>query len=130
MKKKCDSRSGNFRDRIEWQQDDADDGAAEPAYTKTLISNLPCRVTNITGDETYHGRQLEGHIDYVVTFFRVSKVTSNLRPWDRGKVTAGTHAGKFVNVVWIKEIGYSEGRPPETEVYCRQLVATPAARTA
>jgi hypothetical protein len=115
------SMSGKLRQRITWQRDNAADGAQEPTYGTTLAERVACSVTQVTGNETYHGVQLEGHVDYVVTQWYSS--TLRLKPWDRGIVKTGTHADKTLNVRWVKDIGFAEGTPPRTEVYCTELVA-------
>jgi hypothetical protein len=106
------------RDRITWEQDTAPDGTAQLEFCATL-TNHPCSIKQISGDETYRGVKLEGHIDYVVQMYWSPEVSDRIHPSDRGRVTAGVFNGKILNVAWVKT--HQPGcMAAMAEIYCRE----------
>jgi len=104
--------------RITWQRDASADGVQDPDYSTIVVRDMPCKVKQITGDESYRNTQLESHIDYVVEMHYTASVT--LKPTDRGVVTGGIFSGKTINVKWVKTHGITDGRPPISEAFCRE----------
>ena len=114
------SERGTYRDRITWKQDNAAAGASDPSYGATLASDVPCRIRPLTGQETFRGRQLQGQVDYVVEMAYYTSIGGSLVVSDRGTVTAGLYNGKNLHVAWINTLPMERGRPPISEVYCRE----------
>ncbi len=77
--------------------------------------NWPCSILPVSGDETYRGRQLEAHVDYIATGRRVSGVTPEMRLY----VTAGMHKGKTLNIEQVHE-KWDKQRAPILELYCTE----------
>lgn len=109
-------RSGLLKDRVDIQQDSSTDDNPQQVWTGTAhVSNYPCHIQAIGGDESYRGRQLEGHVDYVVSGRYTAGVTSEMRLY----VTSGFHSGKTLNIDNVREIKDQRGR--RLEMYCTEL---------
>ena len=111
---------GKYRDVITWKQDNSAAGDPIPSYGATLSSNLPCYIRQISGAETFRGRQLQSRVDYVVEHAYYSGIGSSLAATDRGSVTAGIYNGKTMHVEWINNLPLDAGRPGITEVFCTE----------
>ena len=108
-------RSGPLRDRARIQQDTSNDDTPTPTWTNR-VGNWPCQILPVGGDETYRGRQLEAHVDFVVTGRRVTGVTPKMRLY----ITAGMHKGKYLNIEQVHE-KWDQQRNPILELYCTEL---------
>ena len=80
---------------------------------------MPAHVTQISGDETWRGVQLEGHIDYVIQIRRVFNVDNT----DRVLLDTGYWAGRVLNVEWVKDHPSRNGAPPMLELFCKEKAA-------
>jgi head-tail adaptor len=111
-------RGGQLRDRARLQQDSSNTDDPTPTWTGTpVIKNYPCNIQAVGGDETYRGRQLETHVDYVVEGRFFDGITSKMRWY----VTAGFHKGKTLNINHVREFRDHKGR--RLEMYCTELEA-------
>lgn len=110
---------GELRDRANIQQDTSDDDSPTAVWTGTpLRSHWPCKIQPTGGDETYRGRQLEAHIDYVVVGRFVYGVTAKMRLY----VTSGRHKDKTLNIETTHEKWDRENNPM-LELYCTELAS-------
>lgn len=113
------SRIGQFRDRVEIQSNQAADHDPEEDFTgDPVFRRWPCRIIATGGDETFRGRQLESHVDYVLEGWH----TAGIKPSMRCEVTDGIPLGAVLNIEWVKHIPQTDGRPAQTWLYCRELV--------
>ena len=109
-------RAGALKDRANIQQDTSTDDSPAQVWTGTpLVTNYPCHIQAVGGDESYRGRQLETHVDYVVEGSFTDGVTSKMRLY----VTSGFHKAKTPNIDHVREIKDQKGR--RLEMYCTEL---------
>ncbi len=88
-------RSGRLRDRVTIQRDSSNPDSPEPDYTGApLVTDWPCEIAAVKGYERWRGRQIEAHIDYVVTGRKLPGVKSSMR----GTVTYGDFTGRILNI--------------------------------
>jgi len=113
------SARGQYLDSITWKRNAAAAGDPVPSYTSTLAT-MPCKITPTGGAETFRGKQLDANVDYVVEMDFSAAVGGVMNTTDQGTVAAGFFAGKILNVERISNLPLSQGRPPITEVYCRE----------
>ena len=104
-----------FPDRIELSEDTSAAGAAEPSYT-ARFQWVPAHIRQISGDETYRGRQLEGHIDWVVSIRRLPVDNT----W-RARVKTGVCLDRNLNIEWVRELMQENGKPPMQELLCTEV---------
>jgi len=93
-----------------------DDNPAE-SFVAT-VAGMPIKVTAISGDETWRGRQLESHIDYVVETPWRTGVTSK----QRLAMSGGIYDGRTLNIEYAKPLQLP-GHPPKLELYCTERIA-------
>lgn len=109
-------RSGTLKDRVNIQRDTSTDDTPQQVWTGTpLVTNYPCSIQAVGGDESYRGRQLEGHVDYVVEGRFTDGVTCKMRLY----VTSGFHKAKTLNIDNVREFRDQKGR--RLEMYCTEL---------
>lgn len=109
-----------FPDRAELQQNIAPDGQPTPDYSGTPFkTNVPGRLINTSGDETFRGRQLEANVSHVYECRYFAGVTPTMRL----KLTAGLFKNRIVNVEYVKVIR-EQGTPPKQWLYCTELAET------
>lgn len=114
------SRIGQFRDRVNIQQNSAADHDPEEDFTGTaFLSDWPCRIIATSGEETFRGRQLEAHVDYVIEGW----YTADIKPTMRCLVTAGIPLSAKLNIEYVHHIPQTGGKPAQTWLYCRELVS-------
>jgi len=107
-----------FRDVVRVEYDKAPNGAQEPQYA-TLISHLPCEIIYTGGDETFRGRQIEGHIRYVVEA-SYNAEWGRLRSNMRLVVLEGPDIDMILNVEYVnhrRKVGLDDS----TQIYCKEL---------
>ena len=112
-------RGGQLRNRAHIQQDTSNDDTPTPDFSGTPFkANWPCAIQPVGGDESYRGRQLEAHVDYVVSGRYVSGVTSMMRL----SVQKGLYDGKTLNIEQVRETQDKSGKP-YLELYCTELAS-------
>jgi len=110
---------GKYRERITIQQDGSNAGDPDPDYTGTAFAAaVPARVISTDGEETFRGRQLDPSVRYVVQMHYRDGVTPDMRV----KVTSGVYKGNILNIGWVKRVPYTDGKPPQTWLYCTELI--------
>jgi head-tail adaptor len=109
-------RSGQFRDRVTIQTDASADGEPTASYTGTHQTRWPCKITVISGQESFRGRQLESGIDYAIEGWHLAGLTADMRIY----VTDGLFTGKTLNVQRVQHTAYDRGQPASTLIYCRE----------
>ena len=111
-------RGGELKDRGHIQQDSSNDDNPTATWTGTpFFANWPCHVQAIGGDESYRGRQLEAHVDYVIKGRFIDGVQDEMRWYG----VSGFHKGKTLNIDSVREIKDRGGR--RLELYCTELVS-------
>lgn len=77
----CTSCKNWYPDRVDIKKNVAPDSADtdELDMSGTHLSSWPCRIQAIGGDETWRGRGLEGHVDYVVEGYFTSGVLETMQ---------------------------------------------------
>lgn len=114
------SRIGQFRDRVNIQRNRAAAHDPEEDFTGTaFLQDWPCRIISTGGDETFRGRQLEAHVDYVLEGW----YTAGIKPTMRCVVTSGIPMGAALNIDVVKHIPQTDGKPAQTWLYCTELVS-------
>ena len=110
---------GSYRERITIQQDNSNAGDPDPDYTGAAFAkSVPARVISTHGEETFRGRQLDPSVKYVVEMHHKSGVTASMRL----QIDTGVYSGNLLNIGWVKTVPYSRGRPPQTWLYCTELI--------
>jgi hypothetical protein len=79
---------------------------------------VPCELTIISGQETWRGRQLEAHVDYVVGMQWDPDL--QIKATDRLEIVDSLllPVGHPLNVLYVQP-GRVDGRAPRIEVFCR-----------
>ena len=109
--------AGMYRDLADIQKDVSSDGAAAD-FSGTLMTNVPCKIEATGGNESYRGRQLEAHVDYVVEMQNIP----GIKPDMRLNVIGGQYAGTILNISHVLPSVF-RGRALTLDVYCKELVA-------
>ena len=109
--------AGTYRDLADIKTDASSEGASEAVYSGTLMANVPCKIEATSGNETYRGRQLEAHVDYVVEMHNIP----GLKPDMRLNIVGGQYAGSVLNVTHVLPSVF-RGRALTLDVYCKELV--------
>lgn len=106
------------RDTVTIQQDSSAAGDPVPNYSGTaLATGIPCMITNVRGQETYRGRQLEALVDFVVEMRHRSDITHTMRL----SVTGGLWNGSTLNVEAVQPVQLTRGRPPMLLLMCTHI---------
>lgn len=71
----------SMRHVLTWQYDNSDDGADVPTYT-TYLKNWPCEIVQVSGGETFRGKQIESQVTAVIEGRWVNGATSAMRLYD------------------------------------------------
>ncbi len=109
-------RSGRLRDRVTIQRDSSNPDSPEPDYTGApLVTDWPCEIAAVKGYEKWRGRQIESHIDYVVTGRPRPGVMSSMRM----SVTYGDFIGRVLNIESVRLVRGSQGLRQEHD--CAEL---------
>lgn len=111
----CVCLNPTFPDRVNIQADGATDDNPAQAFA-TSVASVPCKVVTVSGDETYRGRQLEGHLTHVVEM----RFRSGLLPDMRLVVAGGIYNGSTLNIQSVRPVR-KPGSMPLLELYCREL---------
>lgn len=109
-------RSNEYRNRATIQRRSEADGESAPTWGTSVITGYPCKITTISGQETYRGRQMEAGITHVVEGRRLSSAITSK---DRLSITAGTHSGKTLNIKAVHNVIDRRGKE-QLEMYCAE----------
>ena len=109
--------AGMYRDMVTIKVEDSADGNPQPEFGTTLYADVPCQIEATSGNETYRGRQLEAHVDYVVTMHHIEEVKPDMRL----EVLDGIYSGRLLNVSHVLPQLF-RGRALTMDLYCRELV--------
>ena len=101
-----------YRDTVTIQSMTATGSDATPVYGSNLIT------WHAGGDETYKGRILEAHLTHVVEMQWID----GLEPNQRLYVTGGIHAGRYLNVQYVRPLE-GGGRARKAELQCMSTEA-------
>ena len=71
-------RAGALRDRVRIKHDTSDTNDPDTAYTDLYV-NEPAQITEVSGGESFRGRQLEGHVKAIVVIRYRSDVTEKMQ---------------------------------------------------
>lgn len=108
-----------YRDTVTIQQDSRTDNAPTPDYSgSSFLTGYPCMVTARGGNESYRGRVLEPHIDYIVE----GQWLDGVLPSMRLLVTGGIHTGRYLNIAYAIPIE-GGGRARKLEMQCVSVEA-------
>ena len=106
-----------YRDTVTIQQNNAADGSPTPDFSgSAFMAAVPCCVTSRGGNEQYRGRMLEAHLTHIVEMNWLDSVLPSMRLY----VTAGIHAGRYLNIVYAQPIE-GNGRNRKLELQCVSL---------
>lgn len=106
-----------YTDHVTIQQDSSTDDNPAADYTgAAFATDIPCRVLDVKGQETYRGNQLAAHSDYVVEMWQVEGVTPTMRL----VVAGGVHDGKTLNIKHVRDM-HKDSQPAQTILFCREL---------
>jgi len=112
---------GQYRERVRIEQDNSAAGDPDPDYTGTpLAADVPCKIISVSGEETFRGRQLDPSVNYVVEMWQMDGVTPDMRV---AVTSGGVYVGNTLDIRWVKQIPYSNGKPAQTWLYCTELVS-------
>lgn len=109
--------SGLYRDLVNIKVEDSADGSPLPGYDTVLYSYVPCQIEATSGNESFRGRQLEAHVDYVVTMHYLEDLKPNMRL----EVQGGIYDGRLLNIANVLPQTF-RGRALTMDLYCRELV--------
>lgn len=104
-----------FPDRADIQQDSSADGEDEDFSGEPFKKNVPGKLIDTAGDETFRGRQIEAHITSVYE----CRYFPGVVPTMRLKMTAGIFKGRIVNIQYVKVIR-EPGKLPKQWLYCKE----------
>jgi len=114
----CSTALSYFPDRATIQQDSSLDGSPVEDFSGTALkSSIPGRLVDVSGDETYRGRQLEAHVSHVFE----CRYFSGVLPTMRLLMVGGIHGGKYLNIAYVKVVR-EQGKIPMQWLYCREKV--------
>lgn len=103
-----------FPDRCDILQDNAAAGASDPSYTGAKFKEgVVCNIKAVGGDESYRGRQLEGHLSHVVMLPNMTGLTNAMQL----SITTGLFNGRTLDIQHIRPKN-EPGKPPLLEAYC------------
>ena len=109
---------GKFIDRVDIQRDSSAAGSAVPDYSGTVWrASVPCKITSISGSETWRGRQLEGHRSHVVEMHYFEGVNDTMRL----VVKSGMYRDCVLNVANVRPLERDGGKVRLLELYCVEL---------
>lgn len=109
---------GQFRERVEIQQDSSAAGASAPDYSGTpKYRSVPCSITAISGQETWRGRQLEAHRSHVIECHFIN----DIRPTMRAKVLSGMYRGAYLNIDNVRPREREPGKLRTLELLCTEI---------
>lgn len=101
-------QSGRLRHYVTIQQDVSAAGAEQPSWA-TFAANVPCRVYEIRGGETFRGKQMEGDVSHVIeTRYLVGLAPTMRVVWD----------GKTIDITSILD---RDGRKRYLEIQGNQI---------
>lgn len=106
-----------MKDAVTIQTDTSNAGDEDPSYTAQKTA-IPCRITSITGQETWRGRQLEATVDYVVEF---GTLRTDVDAQARLVVTGGVHNGVTMNVAYRQRVQQTMEQRAHIDAFCREL---------
>lgn len=109
--------AGPYRESVTIKTEDSVDGSPAPTFGTTLYEGVPCEISATSGNETYRGRQLEAHVDYVVTM----QFMEGLKPDMRLEVNGGIYDGRILNIANVLPQVF-RGRALTMDLYCREQV--------
>lgn len=95
---------------------DATPEGQDPTYTTVFQSRVPLQIMTTAGDETYRGRQLEGHVTHVLD----APYFVGLTPKMQILVRSGLYKDRTLNVEHVRPY-HKPGQVPRQEIYCREL---------
>lgn len=114
-------RPGEFRDVIDIEQDRSAAGAPVPDYSGTpKYRDVPCKITAISGSETWRGRQLEAHRSHVIECQYLPEVTATMR----ARVKSGVFSGCYLNFENVRPLEQQGGKSRKMEMLCTEIAPT------
>lgn len=102
-------RGGRLRHKVTVQTDEAPE-ADVPAFTGTLVSSLPCRVSEVSGDKAFRGQQVEAHVTHIVEHRFVSGLSNRLHRYLWGS-----------RILNIEKVLNPDGRQHQHVVHCSEI---------
>lgn len=109
-----------FPDRADIQQDSSTDDNPSEEFTGTEFKkNVPGRVIDTGGDETYRGRQIEASITHVYE----CRYFSGVLPTMRLVMVGGIYKDRVFDIKFVKVIR-EQGKIPQQWLYCSELAET------
>lgn len=105
-----------LRERCTIQQDSTNpDDNSGPTYSgQAFATDVACDVKTISGDETYHGRQLQAGLTHIAHMRYRSGILTTMRLL----ITTGIYKDKVLDIVSVRPI-QERGSPPMLELYCK-----------
>lgn len=101
-----------YRHTVHWQYDSSAAGTDDPSYT-TYLRNWPCRITPVSGGETYRGRQIEATATHLIEGRWFEGYSPTMRLYDEVN-------SRYLN---IQRIFDRDGTRQNIEVHATEVVA-------
>lgn len=100
-----------LRRRVDIYRESSDDGAEVPTYTRWM-ADVPVDIVQVTGGETYRGRQVESTTTHMISVRYLSGLLPTMRLTDT-VASVNYH---------IERIGKRDGRDHMIDLQCREVV--------
>lgn len=109
---------GQFRERVQIQQDSSAAGSPTPDYSGTpKYASVPCKITSLSGSESWRGRQLEAHRSHAIEMHYIEGV----KPTMRARVMTGVYRGAYLNIDNTRVIERDGGKVRLLELLCTEV---------
>lgn len=78
--------TSRLRYRVDIYSETSADGAEVPSYTKSY-SKVPCDIVQVSGGETYRGRQIEATATHLISFRQLESIVPTMKFIDTNSIT-------------------------------------------
>ena len=106
-------------DRIRIDRDMKAEGEDLPVY-KTRFASVPCNARSVSGSETFRGRKLTEHTDYVIELWWTPRYRE-MKTTDRVTIIEGMDRGTVLNIGYINTLPRQKGKRRMIELHCRTV---------
>lgn len=111
-------KPGDARDIVDIEQPQEAIGDPVPDFDgPAAYRDVPCRITNVAGSETFRGRGIEAMATHVVEMHYLPGLTETMRL----NVKQGTYRGKTMNIRAVRTLQQDRGRCMATQLDCVEV---------
>lgn len=109
---------GEARDIVDIEQPQEAVGNPIPDFTGPAhYEDVPCKITNVTGSETFRGRGIEALATHVVELHYLPDVVETMRL----KVKEGEYRGATLNIRAVRRLNQDRGRAKALQLDCVEV---------